>query len=318
MRRSYCIAGLLAGFLGAQSIANSHIGLRENKGQVYDQHGYARSEVLFSGSAPGLIYHLTRTGLLYQLAYAEGTQRGLYRIEVDFVEAQPAEVVGEELVPGYENFYNVPEGCEPVLFVRSYRRVRYAGLWPGITLRFEAAKEGPNYELEVGPGADERLIRFHVRGAEVALEGNELVFITPVGLLRQSAPRAWAEGRPIEARWQLLGPQEIGLYLEGRLLCEALFIDPAVRTWGTYYGGEGLEGFECLSVDAQGNVYAVGSTTSAQNIATSGAHQTNIGGEEDVLIVKFSPSGSRIWATYYGGSEADAAFGCALDVQGYI
>ncbi|MCS7162903.1 MAG: hypothetical protein NZ958_06245 [Bacteroidia bacterium] len=318
MPKSYFIAGLLAGFLGAQSLLDSPIGFRENKGQVYDQHGSPRSDVLFSGSAPGLIYHLSRTGLLYQLAYKEGTQRGLYRIEVDFVEAQPSEVVGEALLPGYENFYNVPEGCEPVLFVRSYRRVRYAGLWPGITLRFEATREGPNYELEVAPGADERLIRFRVRGAEVALEGGELIFITPVGLLRQSPPRAWAEGRPLEARWQLLGPQEVGLYLEGRLLCEALFIDPAARAWGTYYGGEGLEVFQCLTVDAQGNIYATGSTTSAQNVATSGVHQTTLAGDEDVLIVKFSPSGGRIWATYYGGSEADAALGCALDVQGNL
>jgi hypothetical protein len=36
---------------------------------------------------------------------------------------------------GYTNYYNVPEGVEPALFVKQYESVTLKELWPGIDLR---------------------------------------------------------------------------------------------------------------------------------------------------------------------------------------
>lgn len=105
-----------------------------------------------------------------------------------------------------------------------------------------------------------------------------------------------------------------------------------VRAWGTYYTGTGQvwpngeeRGSSCIT-DAAGNVYMVGFTSSNSDIATSGAHQTvyaggpfNSGtGGYDAFLVKFSSSGVRQWATYYGGSEYDKGISCAIDATGNV
>jgi hypothetical protein len=42
-----------------------------------------------------------------------------------------------------------------------------------------------------------------------------------------------------------------------------------------------------------------------------GGHQNTLGGAVDAFLVKFNPSGSRQWGTYYGGPSHDYSFSCA-------
>ncbi|MEP7320971.1 MAG: SBBP repeat-containing protein [Saprospiraceae bacterium] len=90
------------------------------------------------------------------------------------------------------------------------------------------------------------------------------------------------------------------------------------RDWGTYIGGIGNDNFRDMVLDPQGNVYAVGSTGSGNNIATPGNHQSTLSGEQDVLLVKFNNQGKRIWGTYLGGPDFDFGQSIALDSKGNI
>ena len=91
-----------------------------------------------------------------------------------------------------------------------------------------------------------------------------------------------------------------------------------VRQWGTYYGGakEDLVVREALANDKWGNVYLYGRTNSASGIASTGSHQATLGGGGTVFIdsahyggdgflAKFNASGTRQWATYYGGTGCE-------------
>ncbi|KAA5534897.1 T9SS type B sorting domain-containing protein [Taibaiella lutea] len=90
-----------------------------------------------------------------------------------------------------------------------------------------------------------------------------------------------------------------------------------VRQWATYYGGSGYEeGWSCTT-DNIGNIYLAGMTYSSNNIA-SGGFQNIIGGSSDAFLVKFSTTGIRQWATYYGGAGADAAEACTTDAFGNV
>ncbi|WP_234110530.1 SBBP repeat-containing protein [Chryseobacterium sp. R2A-55] len=89
------------------------------------------------------------------------------------------------------------------------------------------------------------------------------------------------------------------------------------RQWSTYYGGEQWESGYC-TVDNTGNVFLAGFTSSSVNIASSGAHQTNLGGLDDAYLVKFNSDGVRQWGTYYGGSDYDWGYFIATDFQGNV
>jgi gliding motility-associated-like protein len=85
------------------------------------------------------------------------------------------------------------------------------------------------------------------------------------------------------------------------------------RLWATYYGGNSSE--ECFSVatDAKSNVYIAGATSSTSGIA-SGGFQNAYGGGMDSFLGKFDATGNRLWATYYGGPQAEEIGYVATDV----
>jgi hypothetical protein len=94
-----------------------------------------------------------------------------------------------------------------------------------------------------------------------------------------------------------------------------------VRQWGTYYGNTGADwGLGC-NTDASGNVYLAGYTAPGSNtlsIATADAHQTMNFGLYNGYVSQFNSSGTRLWATFYGGSGTDIGTDCAVDLKGNI
>lgn len=91
-----------------------------------------------------------------------------------------------------------------------------------------------------------------------------------------------------------------------------------VRQWATYYGANGDDfGWFCAT-DLSDNIYIGGSTRSESDIASGGFQNSYGGGMLDVYVVKFDGSGTRSWATYYGGSEADHGVSCTTDFLGNV
>jgi hypothetical protein len=89
------------------------------------------------------------------------------------------------------------------------------------------------------------------------------------------------------------------------------FNSSGVRQWATYYGGSEWDyGISC-AIDASGNVYMIGSTSSTSGIATAGAHETTV---NDGFLVKFNSSGVRQWGTYFEGNGN----ACATDASGNV
>ena len=89
------------------------------------------------------------------------------------------------------------------------------------------------------------------------------------------------------------------------------FNSSGVRQWATYYGGsENDKGISC-ALDASGNVYMIGTTSSTSGIATAGADETTV---NDGFLVKFNSSGVRQWGTYFEGTGN----ACTTDASGNI
>jgi len=85
----------------------------------------------------------------------------------------------------------------------------------------------------------------------------------------------------------------------------AKFNTNSERIWLTYFGSGGNTEYATdMDIDNEGNIY-VGFNAFANGLATPGAYQVTKDEYYDILIAKFNPNGSRIWATYYGGDQND-------------
>ena len=99
------------------------------------------------------------------------------------------------------------------------------------------------------------------------------------------------------------------------------FNSSGVRQWATYYGGNNEDIGYSIASDNNNNVLITGKTEST-NLPMydpgSGAYfqGTHGGGGvhfDDIFILKFSSSGIRQWATYYGGNDEDIARSITTD-----
>lgn len=101
------------------------------------------------------------------------------------------------------------------------------------------------------------------------------------------------------------------------------FNSSGVRQWATYAGNDYDDGAYGVATDLSGNVFLCGSasyTFAANNLVTTGAHQTSFGGGyTDHFLEKYNASGVRQWGTYYGGSGDEGGInGVATDVSGNV
>lgn len=94
--------------------------------------------------------------------------------------------------------------------------------------------------------------------------------------------------------------------------------------YSTYLGGnrqEMIGEFGGIAVDANGNAYVAGTTSSNDFPVTPGAYDEALGGSAgsyDGFVTKLSPDGVKLYSTYLGGSEKDTVTAIAVDAQGEV
>jgi uncharacterized protein (TIGR03437 family) len=87
--------------------------------------------------------------------------------------------------------------------------------------------------------------------------------------------------------------------------------------YATYLGGSGSDSGAGIAVDAAGNAYVTGRTSSFGFPTTPGALRTSAAGSDDAFVVKLNPSGTAlVYSTYLGGSGADFATSVAVNAAG--
>jgi hypothetical protein len=100
-------------------------------------------------------------------------------------------------------------------------------------------------------------------------------------------------------------------------------LDPtgSALVYSTYLGGSRGNGDSGrgIAVDAAGNAYVMGTTSSATFPTTPDAFQPTLGGANDIFVTKLNPNGSAlIYSTYLGGSGYDWFPDMAVDVNGSV
>jgi beta-propeller repeat-containing protein len=91
--------------------------------------------------------------------------------------------------------------------------------------------------------------------------------------------------------------------------------------YSVFIGGSEVNGGRAITVDADGNAYVAGFTTSADFPITPDALQTRHSGGSfdfplDAFVLKLGPAGIPIYSTYLGGRDDDVALGIGVDAVG--
>lgn len=326
---------LSAGAINTSNPEKIAIVFKENKGQVHDQNFNARPDVLFSGRTNDMVYHLTNTGVSYQLYKTDSyktdntLKRGMvnneinkqtiYRVDINWLNTNSRVFIQKgDMLDGIENYYypSCPNGA---LNVHSYKSITYKNIYSNIDLKWYENNGDLEYDFIVNPGADLTAIHFEIKGAEEISINNEgeLEIVTPLGTIKEKAPIAYQGNNSVKANWKIEG-NKIGFELGQYNKSIPLVIDPVVRLWGTYYGGNLGETGADVETDVSNNVIICGTAESAAAIATSGAHQTVNAGNSDAYVAKFNASCVRQWATYYGGSGSENGNALAINPTGDI
>jgi hypothetical protein len=99
------------------------------------------------------------------------------------------------------------------------------------------------------------------------------------------------------------------------------------RQWCTYYGGTELDEGRAIATNrTNGNIAVAGFTNSLNMPVLNPAQAAYAGGRNDAMILVFSPTGARQWATFYGGRTGgfgadegtDEALGVAFSPAGDV
>ncbi len=202
--------------------------------------------------------------------------------------------------------------------VQQYRRLRVAGIYPGIHITFYGRADHLEYDFEVEPGADPRAIQMEFDAAgpvEMDAEGN-LLIPSGNGNAKLHAPliyqRSGGELRAVRGNYKLAGGNRIQFELDKYDARLPVVIDPVLVYSTTFSGGRPV--FNDIAVDKAGNTYLTGCAASGMPLVS--AYLEELTTDRDAILAKISADGNTLlYSTYMGGGCAAAI---ALDAGGNV
>src|ERR1043166_779298 len=211
--------------------------------------------------------------------------------------------VREEELPGCVNYFVGRNPARRLTHVPPYSRVGYKGIYACVDVVYYGRRRALEYDFAVAPRAEVAAINLEFGGAD-------RVEVAPAGDLLIS----------VAGGYVLTGERTVGFKVGAYDHDRPLVIDP-VLGYSTFLGGVNGDSGNGIQVDAAGNAYITGSTTSPDFPVTPNAAQKsfNSGSNFEVFVTKLNPSGTApVFSTYLGGGDFDAATGLALDADGNV
>jgi hypothetical protein len=234
-------------------------------------------------------------------------------------------VSGLDELPGKANYFIGKDRSKWRTNVPTYARVHYREVYPGIDLVYYGNQRQLEYDFVVAPGADPRKIVLGFKGADkldIDAQG-DLVLHAAGEDIRQHKPIIYQEiggvRHEIAGGYVRKGANRVGFQVAAYDTRQPLVIDPVVLSYSTYLGGNGGDLGAAIAVDAGGNAYVTGNTTSTDFPTTAGAFQVSFGGgiNGDAFVTKLNSTGTAlVYSTYLGGIDYDYGSGIAVDTEG--
>ncbi len=159
---------------------------------------------------------------------------------------------------------------------------------------------------------------------ELLSTGNKLVYSTYLGgngadwgyaIAVDSLGNAYVTGATQSGIFPTQSPYQSSLGAGSKQNAFVTKVNPGgtALVYSTYLGGSQTDTGQGIGVDSSGDAYVAGYTFSP-NFPMENPIQSVFGGVIDAFVSEFNPQGSGlVFSTYLGGSQADHAWGLALD-----
>jgi beta-propeller repeat-containing protein len=258
-----------------------------------ENRGVYPDEVAFTIQGADKTLFFTPGGITMRL---RGKDQG-WVVKLEFVDAEPVTPRGEEPQEAVFSYFKGPKE-DWKTGLRTYSRVVYENLWPGIDLVYRGTLNRLKYEFLVKPGADPAKIRLRYRGVE-SLER------TATGALSVKTLAGGFEDAPPEA-WQEIDGQRVLVEMAYRL----------------EVGGAGGESGTCGVANCTRDVESMRSVVSTRSAASAaGTDGRSFGfhvGDYDATKPLVLDPAILVYCGYIGGkSVSDHGHGIAFDAAGH-
>ncbi len=328
------------------------VGFTENGGQYPSEINLPK--ILFKAEIQGADIYVTENGLSYFFINTlksktsvgkDALQYEYSRFDICLKDAsiiKDSVVKEQPSVEHYNFFYgHCPEG---IMAVKQYKKITVKSVYPGIDwVLYGTLEKGLKYDFIVHPNADISRISLLFKSLyPLLLKDDNLELSFSSGKFIENKPVSFTKDTKtlVESKFELKHQVkkhftdidvyeteitfDIGTYNKN----EDLIIDPLQLWWGTYYGGTKRSEGVSVTTDPAGNVVVLGNTDSrdfpVQSYGSLAYFQgtyggaNNSGGLGDLFILKFTNTGVLLWATYFGGSNAEEGCDIECDKWGNI
>ncbi|MBD2547475.1 DUF7948 domain-containing protein [Planktothricoides raciborskii] len=248
-------------------------------------------------------------------------------LRMELVGANAAsQATGLEELATKSNYLKGNDSSQDLMDIPNYAQVKYENVYSGIDVIYYGNQRQLEYDFVVAPGADPNNIALNFQGAdkvEIDAQG-DLVLPTAGGEVRFYKPVIYqevnGERQEVSGSYVIKNNQQVGFQVGSYDVSKTLIIDP-VLSYSTYLGGNlGPGEPPGIVVDAQGNAYVTGTTTSPN--FPKATFNNNIGGNDsaglgDIFVAKINPQGSQlVYLTYIGGNSVEKSSDIAIDKDG--
>ncbi len=232
------------------------------------------------------------------------------------------QVTGQDELPGKVNYFIGDDPAKWRRNVPTYRRAYLKDVYPGIDIVYYGQQRELEYDFVVTAGANPKLIRFSVEGADqirldksgkllLGLKHGDVSLHKPVIYqLDENGSRREVKGTYV------INGNEVRFKLERFDSSKPLVIDP-VLSYSTLLGSSSNDTAFGIAVDPQGSAYVTGTTDGTNFPTTSGAFKST-STRSGAFITKLNATGSSlIYSTYLNGVDGITnGLGIAVDSAG--
>lgn len=189
--------------------------------------------------------------------------------------------------------------------VRVFDQIHVRNIFQGIDAVFYLTSSGKlKCDYRVSPKTNPTAIAFQVVGAQptVSPEG-KLRFHTAVGTVTEGKPFSLSGERTIHTAYRVDKDTIRFAFHAPFNGNHPLIVDPEIE-WTSFAGGTGSDQIAHVKIDNSRNIVVIGRTQSL-DFPTKLGFSSSLRGDYDAFVAKYSPTGSLLWATYYGGSRKE-------------